>query len=121
MSEDKGDSLPQPRETTQLAERRGVGHHVWTSLLHSRETSIAIAAIVLVVYFQSTAAAFLSPGNVANLAEYAATTAIIAAGEVMVLICGEVDLSAGQVYALSPFIMYYAQQAGVPFVLAIVL
>ena len=68
MSEDKGDSLPQPRETTQLAERRGVGHHVWTSLLHSRETSIAIAAIVLVVYFQSTAAAFLSPGNVANLA-----------------------------------------------------
>jgi simple sugar transport system permease protein len=40
---------------------------------------------------------------------------------VMVLICGEVDLSVGQVYALSPFVMYYAHQAGVPFVLAIVL
>jgi simple sugar transport system permease protein len=122
MSEDKGDSLSQLTDTPRLAERRrGVGHRVWTSLLHSREASIAIAAIVLVVYFQSTAAAFLSAGNVANLAEYAATTAIIAAGEVMVLICGEVDLSAGQVYALSPFVMYYAHQAGVPFVLAIIL
>jgi simple sugar transport system permease protein len=74
---------------------------------------------VLVIYFQSTATAFLSAGNVANLAGYAATTAIIAAGEVMALISGEVDLSVGQVYALSPFVMYYAQRAGVPFVPAI--
>ena len=56
----------------------------------------------------------------ANLAGYAATTAIIAAGEVMVLISGEVDLSAGQVYALSPFVMYYAHEAGVPYLFAIV-
>ncbi len=46
-------------------------------------------------------------------------TAIIAAGLVMVLIAGEVDLSVGQVYALSPFVMYFAQQAGVPFLLAV--
>jgi simple sugar transport system permease protein len=75
--------------------------------------------MVLVVYFQSTAPAFLSASNVANLAGYSATTAIIAAGEVMVLISGEVDLSVGQVYALAPFVMYYAQRAGVPFVPAI--
>ena len=37
----------------------------------------------------------------------------------MVLISGEVDLSVGQVYALSPFVMYFAQQAGVPFIPAI--
>jgi simple sugar transport system permease protein len=92
---------------------------VGLSLLHSREASIAIAGIVLVVYFQSTAPAFLSASNVANLAGYSATTAIIAAGEVMVLISGEVDLSVGQVYALAPFVMYYAQRAGVPFVPAI--
>ena len=94
-------------------------HRVGLSLLHSREASIAIAGIVLVVYFQSTAPAFLSASNVANLAGYSATTAIIAAGEVMVLISGEVDLSVGQVYALAPFVMYYAQRAGVPFVPAI--
>ena len=88
-------------------------------LLRSREASIAIAGIVLIIYFQSTAPAFLSPSNIGNLAEYTAMTAIIAAGLVMVLISGEVDLSVGQVYALSPFVMYFAQQAGVPFVLAI--
>lgn len=78
-----------------------------------------MAGMVLVIYFQGIAAAFLSAGNVANLAEYAATTAIIATGEVMVLISGEVDLSVGQVYALSPFVTYYAHRAGVPFVAAI--
>ena len=73
----------------------------------------------MIIYFQSTAPAFLSPSNIGNLAEYTAMTAIIAAGLVMVLISGEVDLSVGQVYALSPFVMYFAQQAGVPFVPAI--
>jgi simple sugar transport system permease protein len=77
--------------------------------------------VLLIIYFWSTATGFLSIGNVANLAEYAATTAIIAAGEVMVIICAEVDLSAGMVYALAPFVMYFAHQAGVPFVPAILL
>jgi simple sugar transport system permease protein len=90
-------------------------------LLRSREASITIAAILLIIYFWSTARAFLSVSNIANLAEYAATTAIIAAGEVMVIICAEVDLSAGMVYALAPFVMFFAHQAGVPFVPAIVL
>jgi simple sugar transport system permease protein len=119
MATDKADSLPQRHDPARRVERRGLVHRVGLSLLHSREASIAIAGIVLVVYFQSTAPAFLSASNVANLAGYSATTAIIAAGEVMVLICGEVDLSVGQVYALAPFVMYYAQRAGVPFVPAI--
>ena len=119
MATDKADSLPQRHDPARRVERRGLAHRVGLSLLHSREASIAIAGIVLVVYFQSTAPAFLSASNVANLAGYSATTAIIAAGEVMVLISGEVDLSVGQVYALAPFVMYYAQRAGVPFVPAI--
>jgi simple sugar transport system permease protein len=119
MATDKADSLPQRHDPDWGVERRGLAHRVGLSLLHSREASIAIAGIVLVVYFQSTAPAFLSASNVANLAGYSATTAIIAAGEVMVLISGEVDLSVGQVYALAPFVMYYAQRAGVPFVPAI--
>jgi simple sugar transport system permease protein len=121
MATDKADSLPQRHDPDWGVERRGLAHRVGLSLLHSREASIAIAGIVLVVYFQSTAPAFLSASNVANLAGYSATTAIIAAGEVMVLISGEVDLSVGQVYALAPFVMYYAQRAGVPFVPAIAL
>src|SRR5215471_18264273 len=121
MATNEADSILQRRPSLRLGERRGFLRRAGVGLLHSREASIAIAGIVLLIYFQSVAPAFLSGGNVANLAGYAATTAIIAAGEVMVLIAGEVDLSVGQVYALSPFVMYYAQQAGVPIVLAIVI
>jgi simple sugar transport system permease protein len=119
MATDKAATSPQGQDSSRRAERRGWVGRLGSSVLRSRESSVAIAGIVLIIYFQSTAPAFLSPGNVANLAGYAATTSIIAVGEVMVLICGEVDLSAGQVYALSPFVMYYAHQAGIPYIFAI--
>ena len=83
-----------------------------------REASIFIAAALLAAYFQSTNSAFLSLANVENLIDYTATTSIIAAGEVMVLVCGELDLSAGMVYALTPFVMYFATAAGLPVGLA---
>src|SRR6202047_2499828 len=120
MGREQADSSPKHENAARHPERRSLVRRVGLSLLHTREASIAIAGVVLVIYFQSTASAFLSASNIANLAGYAATTAIIAAGEVMVLICGEVDLSVGQVYALSPFVMYYAHGAGVPFVPAMV-
>src|SRR5258708_21256062 len=112
---------PQLQDSPQRVEHWGVLRLMRRSLLHSREASIAMAGIVRVVCGRSTAAVFLSPSNIANLAEYAATTAIIAAGQVMVLVCGEVDLSVGQVYALAPFVMYYANQAGIPYLPAILL
>jgi simple sugar transport system permease protein len=121
MPADKVDSLPPRQESARRLERHGLARRLGRFLLHSREASIAIAAVLLIIYFWSTAPGFLSIGNVANLAEYAATTAIIAAGEVMVIICAEVDLSAGMVYALAPFVMYFAHQAGVPFAPAILL
>ncbi len=121
MAKDIADSLPQPQDQPRRGERRGLLRRILRSLVHFREASIAGAGILLVICFQVTAPAFLSPGNIANLAGYAATTAIIAAGEVLVLICGEVDLSVGQVYALSPFVMFYAHQAGIPYVPAILL
>src|ERR1700693_547358 len=119
MAKDEAGTLPQRQDSPRREERPGLVRRVGSSLLRSQEASVAIAGIVLIIYFQSTAPAFLSASNVANLAGYSATTAIIAAGEVMVLISGEVDLSVGQVYALAPFVMYYTQRAGVPFVPAI--
>jgi simple sugar transport system permease protein len=90
-------------------------------VLRWREASIFIAAVVVVIYFESTNAAFLSADNIGNLIDYTATTAIIAAGEVMVLVAGELDLSVGMVYALTPFIMYFAIAAGLPAWLAVLL
>lgn len=88
-------------------------------LLRFREASIFIAAVLLVIYFYSTNPAFLSESNIANLVQYTGATAIIAAGIVFVLVSGELDLSVGMVYALTPFVMYYAAQAGAPMGLAV--
>ncbi len=90
-------------------------------LLRWREASILLAGVMLAAYFQSTNPAFLSLSNIENLIDYTATTSIIAAGEVMVLVCGELDLSVGMVYALTPFIMHFAVSAGLPAGAAIVL
>lgn len=89
--------------------------------LQWRETGILVAVVLLLAYFQFASRYFLSWDNLAVLGQYAAAPAIIAAGEVMVLICGELDLSAGQVYAMAPFVMYFAQRAGAPILLAVVL
>jgi len=89
-------------------------------VLRWRETSILLACIVLAAYFQFSNPAFLSLSNIKNLIDFTATTAIIGAGEVMVLVCGEVDLSVGMVYALVPFIMHFAAQDGLPAGAAIV-
>lgn len=88
-------------------------------VLRWRETSILAAGIALAAYFQYANGAFLSGANLQNLIQYSGTTAIIAGGEVLVLVCGEVDLSVGMVYALTPFVMYFAAAAGAPYYLAI--
>ena len=55
------------------------------------------------------------------IAEFSAPIAIIAAGEVMLLICGEIDLSAGNVYAFSAWIFYFANTDwGLPIWLAVI-
>jgi ribose/xylose/arabinose/galactoside ABC-type transport system permease subunit len=50
--------------------------------------------------------AFYSGDNFKNMTETMAPIAMIAAGEVMLLICGEIDLAVGRVYALAPAIVY---------------
>ena len=79
-------------------------------LLARREISILMVAVLLAVYFQSSNSAFLSQGNIRTLAQFTAATAIISAGLVMLLICGEIDLSVGQAYGFMPIAMYLADQ-----------
>ncbi len=80
-----------------------------------REASILLVAIVLAIYFQSANSNFLlTSASLENLSQYVAPVTIIACGEVMLMIGGEIDLSAGMVYALAPFVMYFGVQAGIP-------
>lgn len=91
---------------------------IWSKLsgifLRQREASILVVAIILVIYFQFASANFLTLVNIRTIFEFVSATAIIAAGEVLLLICGEIDISVGQMFALAPFIMYFVNLAGLP-------
>jgi simple sugar transport system permease protein len=101
--------------------REALWSRIIAIFLKQREATIFIIAIALVIYFQLSNSTFLSQQNVGLISQYAAATAIIAAGEVMLLICGEIDLSVGNVYALAPFIMYFAvENYGLPLPLALI-
>src|SRR2546426_2036029 len=104
-------------QKTEPEKARG-GRGFWSTLagilLRRREASIIVVAIILVVYFQVSNQNFLTQANIRTVSQFAAATAIISAGEVMLLICGEIDLSAGMVFAFAPFIMYFTYQAGLP-------
>lgn len=90
------------------------------SFLRWREASIIVVAVLLVIYFEASNGNFLTNDNLQTLSQFVAPWVIIACGEIMLLICGEIDLSVGQVFALAPFIMYFTNHAGLPIGLAIV-
>ena len=89
--------------------------------LGRRELSIAVVAIALYAYFLNTVTDFASTANLQTLGTFIAATAIIAAGQVFLMISGEIDLSVGQVFALTAFVMYFLDDAGVPLLLAVAL
>jgi simple sugar transport system permease protein len=85
-----------------------------TTVLRLRELSVVVVVIVLLVYFSLSNSAFYSSNNIGNIANLTSAAAILAAGEVFLLVCGEIDLSAGMTFGLSPFIMMSANDHGVP-------
>lgn len=99
--------------------RRGLFRRLHGFLLRP-EASVIVVAVVLVLYFQFTNANFLTDANLQTVSQFIAAPVIIACGEIMLLICREIDLSVGQVFALAPFVMERAAQAGAPVVVAIV-
>jgi simple sugar transport system permease protein len=78
--------------------------------IEQREATILVVAILLVVYFgfiSSAAPNFFTQADLINITQIMAPIAIIAIGEVLLLICGEIDLSPGFVYLFAPFLMHY--------------
>jgi simple sugar transport system permease protein len=89
-----------------------------------REATILVVTVALLLYFGLTnPTTFVSRTNFVDLfSENAAPIAIIAVGEVLLLICGQIDLSVGFIYTMAPFIMFYLNvYYGVPALLAIIL
>jgi simple sugar transport system permease protein len=80
-------------------------------LTRQREATVFVVDVLLIVYFGFISSvgrgAFFSHTNLITVTQLAAPIIILALGEVMLLICGEIDLSVGFIYQLSPFIMYF--------------
>ena len=89
-------------------------------LVRRPESTIALVALVLGAYFAVVNPAFLTTANIRVISQYMIATAILAAGQVMLLICGEIDLSMGNVYFMTPFLVFFANEAGLVLPLAIV-
>ena len=85
-----------------------------------REASIAFVAVVLFVYFWVTTDAFFTSNNLRVVTQFTTPVAMLAIAQVMNLVGGEIDLSLGNVYALTPFVMISAQDWGLPLPVALV-
>ena len=89
-------------------------------LARRRETSIAIVAVVLFAYFTVSTDHFLTENNVQVITRFTSSVAVLAMAQVMLLVAGEIDLSLGHIYAMTPFLMYSATEWGWPLPIAIV-
>jgi simple sugar transport system permease protein len=80
-------------------------------LMRQREATVFVVVVLLVLYFGVISSVgrstFFTKIDLINLAQYAAPIIIIALGEVLLLICGEIDLSVGFTYAFAPFMMHF--------------
>ena len=79
---------------------------VGTRLLALREGSIIVIAIVTAIYFSVNTSNFFTGENLETLLPYFAPFAILAAGEVFVMILGEIDLSIAGLYLFAPILFY---------------
>jgi simple sugar transport system permease protein len=115
-------SPPESRPATQAGTN---GREWWARAvelaLGRRELSIAVVAIALYVYFLYSVVDFASTANLQTPGTFIAATAIIATGQVFLMISGEIDLSVGQTFALAAFIVAWLAEDGVPVLLAVLI
>ena len=90
-------------------------------VLSLREGSIIVVTLLVAIYFAADTSTFLTTSSFKTLLPFFAPFAILAAGEVFVMILGEIDLSIGATYLLAPLIYYKLAVAGIPPVPSVVL
>ena len=86
------------------------------SVLRLRETPVAVALIALIVFTTIANPRFLTPQSVKDLLLNATILMILAAGQAIVLITRNVDLSVGSILGLSGFLTgtLFATVPGIP-------
>lgn len=91
------------------------------SFLTLREGSIVVVTAVTIIYFIVSTSGFATGENFKTLLPYFAPLAILAAGEVFVMINGEIDLSVGAVWLITPFLYAKLASNGVPLLPSVII
>jgi simple sugar transport system permease protein len=86
-----------------------------------REGSVIVITIATALYFTLSTERFATIDNFKTLLPYFAPVAILAAGQVFLMINGEIDLSIGAVYLFAPFMFYEFHNGGLPLLVALAL
>ncbi|MFZ1154781.1 MAG: ABC transporter permease [Solirubrobacteraceae bacterium] len=108
---------PAPATGSPVRRRRAVEQDVLGFIkrfLTLREGSIIVVTVLVAIYFALSTETFFTTDNFKTLLPYFAPFAILAAGEVFLMINGEIDLSIGAVYLFTPFLFYELHNGGVP-------
>ena len=111
------------RETPAQARRRLLRGEdgLLSRVLALREGSIIVVTLVVAIYFALNTSSFFTSANFKTLLPYFAPFAILGAGEVFVMILGEIDLSIGGTYLLAPYLFYkLSATVGLPLVPAVI-
>jgi simple sugar transport system permease protein len=112
---------PVPAPSSAARGARPGAREMMLRFLTLREGSIVVVAVLAALYFSVKTDRFFTHANFITLLPYFAPFAILAAGEVMLMVAGEIDLSIGSVYLFAPFMFYEFNQAGFALVLCLIL
>ena len=111
MNMTRGNSVPrQPR-------RRGFIKRI----IQSKESAIFLALILIMGVISLIAPKFMSAYNLFLVSRQISFVAIVAFGELFVILTGGIDLSVGSIMALAGMVAAYAMQSGIPIPLAVAL
>src|SRR6516165_8399227 len=94
-----------PRKTG-ISEPSTQWERALVALSRYREASIAVVAIVMVIYFQfGSNGGFLSSQELSVVLRDTGRYGMIAVAQVMLMITGEIDISVGSTFSLAPYVM----------------
>jgi simple sugar transport system permease protein len=86
-----------------------------------REATVVAVTVIAIIYFSLRSSSLYSVGNIIVTMQYVAPFIVIGAGETLMLVLAEIDLSAGQVYLTAPWLVFWFWDAGLPIGVAIVI
>jgi simple sugar transport system permease protein len=118
---DPAPPAPAGKQSTEPRALRPGAREMLVRFLTLREGSIIVVTLLTTLYFSLTTEHFFSHANFINVLPYFAPFAILAAGEVLLMVAGEIDLSIGSVYLFAPFMFYQFDLAGLPLVVNLIL